>query len=96
MVLDAVEAKARQLDLHVSDGAKELILQKALPYVNELNEAGELEEKVSTIQRNSAEFVQILRDQMQIGGAGEITIDHVSSLLSSICQKFPDFIPFCR
>lgn len=95
MVLDAVQAKAKELHLNLSEGAKQMILQKALPNLEKLNQDGELEEEVGRVQHNSAEFIQILFDQQLHGRAGEITIDHVSSLLSSFCQRFPDFIPFC-
>ncbi|WP_433971625.1 hypothetical protein [Tunturiibacter lichenicola] len=96
MVVDAIEAKARDLGLTLSQGAKQAILQKTLPNLTRLNKDGELTgQLIDRIQHNSAEFIQILFDQQLHGKASEITIDHVSTLLSSFCQRFPDFIPFC-
>lgn len=95
MVLEAIDTKTKILGLTISDDAKRMILQKALPNLERINQEGELEEKVGLVRYNSAEFIQLLFDQSLNGKAGEITIDHVSSLLSSFCQRFPDFIPFC-
>jgi hypothetical protein len=95
IVLAAAEQRARELGLTISSPAKARLQTKSLPVLIALNEAGELADRRAEIEYNTATLIQFTFEQPLGGRRGEITLDLISSVLSSFCQRFPDFIPFC-
>jgi hypothetical protein len=95
IVLGAAEASARKLDLIASPGFLSRLLNAALPYLNNLNQRGELDDKRGEIEAATDGFVVAIAEYENLRPGTELTAEHMSSALSWFCEKFPNFVPFC-
>lgn len=95
LFLSAAENEAKKLNVTFSARAKELIQEKVLPKLQKANDEDKLVERRDEVVSNARQFVDILHSEQLHGEPGEITTEHVSDLLSKICQRYPDFFPFC-
>jgi hypothetical protein len=95
LFLAAAERKAESLHVEFSPRAKEKVQGIVLPKLRQANDEGTLFERQDEVSRNAARFVEYLFNEQLHGEPGQITIDHISNLLSGFCQRFEDFFPFC-
>jgi|ERR1039457_3251192 hypothetical protein len=96
-VLDAAAFKASQLNVTLSDGAKDAIMKRVSGPLEILEKKRTLAPYAEDIQKNTYTFIEyVFQTQLDGRPGSTITIDHISNALSSYCQKHKNQLPFCR
>lgn len=96
VVLGAADNEVERLGIKISSPARDFLLRRALPVLDELNLKGELEGARSEIERNTAILIKsVFEEELNQQRGREITIQHLNSIFEKICQKFPNLRPFC-
>jgi len=96
IVLGAADNEVQRLGLTMSAPARNLLLTKSLPVLNELNDKGELEGARQEIESNTRTLINyVFEEELKGQRGGQITANHLNSIFAKFCEKFPDFRPFC-
>ncbi len=96
IVLGAADNEIVRLGLTMSAPARVRLLQKSLPVLNQLNKQGELEGAREEIENNTRALIQfVFEEELRSQRGVQITAQHLNSIFSKFCERFPDFRPFC-
>jgi hypothetical protein len=96
VVLGAADNEVERLGIKMSSPARDFLLRRALPVLNELNRNGELESARREIENNTATLINfVFEEELNQRRGSEITVQDLRSVFDKICQKFPDLRPFC-
>lgn len=96
IVLGAADNEVARLGLTMSAPARDLLLRRSLRVLNELNSKGELEGARPEIESNTRALINFVFEEELKGQRGsQITAQHLNSIFSKFCERFPDFRPFC-
>lgn len=97
IVLGTVENIARGQGFSISPAAKDYLLNRVRKNLDYALQRGELEQRASEIERNTAEFMDrvVVDIQGQTPQATQIDINTVRSAFGWLCSRYPNFFPFC-
>jgi len=96
VILEAAEAEATRLGIDISAPAKNWLITKVRPRLDELFTSGELEGRREEIVANTATLIKyVFVHQLHSQKDATITLDLISDAFKRLCEFFENLIPFC-